>query len=93
VVTVRTTRVRWHDGALIGSSVVAGRWQGATGEVAGPQGGRRARWLGSELTRTAVRCGGGGEVSGQRRSLAGIELRWLVAMEAQPYSVGAEEGR
>jgi hypothetical protein len=41
----------------------------------------------------AVRRGGGREVSGQWHSSAGRELRWLVALEARPYSVGVEEGR
>jgi hypothetical protein len=59
----------------------------------GPQGGRWARQSGAELTRTAVQRGGGGEVSGQQRSLAGRELWWPVAMEEWPCSVGAEEER
>jgi hypothetical protein len=59
----------------------------------GPQGGRQARQSGVELTRTAVQHGHGGEVSGQQHLLAGRELRWPVAMVAQPCSVGAEEGR
>jgi hypothetical protein len=58
----------------------------------GPQGGRWVRRSGAELTRTAVRRGGGGGVSAQRRSSTGRELRWPMAMEARPYSVGAEEG-
>jgi hypothetical protein len=59
----------------------------------GPQGGRRARRSGAELTRTAVRREGGGEVSGQRGSPVGRELWWPVAMEMRPCSVGVEEGR
>jgi hypothetical protein len=59
----------------------------------GPQGGHRARRSGAELTRTAVQRGGGGEVSGQRHSSVGRELRWPVVMEARPCSVGVEGGR
>jgi hypothetical protein len=59
----------------------------------GPQGGRRAQRSGAELTRTAVRLGGGEEVSGERCALAGRELRWPVVMEVRPCSVDAEEGR
>jgi hypothetical protein len=49
---------------------------GDTGRALGKEGAVGA------LTRTAVRCGGDGEVSGQQRSSAGRELRWPVAMEA-----------
>jgi hypothetical protein len=59
----------------------------------GPQGGRWARRSGAELTQTVVQCGGSGEVSEQRRSLARRELQRPVAMEAWPSSVSAEEGR
>jgi hypothetical protein len=59
----------------------------------GPQGGHQARRSRAELTRKVMQRGGGGEVSGQWRSLAGRELRWPVAMEVRPCSVGAEEGR
>jgi hypothetical protein len=84
------------DGAVAHSS--AARWWLANGKVLsmsswGARGGRRARRSGAELTRTAVRHGGGGEVSGQRHSSVGRELRWPVVMEARSCSVGAEEGR
>jgi hypothetical protein len=73
-------------------------WRLAGGKVLpvssrGPQGGCRARWLGVELTRAVARCRGGGGCFGRRCSSVGRELRWPVAMEARPCSVGAEEGR
>jgi hypothetical protein len=93
-VTARSSRARCRGGTLVGDSVAVGRWQGATGElVRGPQGGRRARRSWVELTRATTRRGGSAGCFGQRRSSAGRELRWLVAMEARPYSVDAEEGR
>jgi hypothetical protein len=58
----------------------------------GPRGGARQGGR-AALTRTAVRCGGSGGASGQRRSLVGRELRRPVAMEARPCSIGVEEGR
>jgi hypothetical protein len=92
--------VAWERGAC--DSAVAcftvARWWLAGGKVPpvslrGPQGGCRAMRSGAELTRMAVRRGGGGEVTGQRRWSTGRELQWPVAMQARPCSVGAEEGR
>jgi hypothetical protein len=73
--TACTSRTRWRSGALTGGSVVAGRRQGDTGELAGPQGGRRARLSGVELTRAAARRRGGGGCFGRQRSSTGRELR------------------
>jgi hypothetical protein len=85
-----------HDGVVAHSPVAW--WQLTGGKVLsmstrGPQGGCRARRLEVELTRAATRHGGGGGCFCRRPSSAGRELQWLVAMEAQPYSVGAVEGR
>jgi hypothetical protein len=57
------------------------RWRLAGGKVLtvslrGPQGGRRARWSGVELTRAVVRCGGSGETSEHRRLAAGRVAQW-----------------
>jgi hypothetical protein len=49
--------------------VVAGRWQGDAGELAGATGRASGEAVGAELTETAVRRGGSGEVSGQRPQL------------------------
>jgi hypothetical protein len=57
-------RARRHCGALTGGSVVAGRRQGSAGKLAGGTGRAPSKAIGVELTRTAVRRGGGGEVSG-----------------------------
>jgi hypothetical protein len=59
----------------------------------GPQGGCWAKRSGVELTRAAAQRRGGGRCFGRWHSSAGIELRWPLAIEAQPYSVGAEAGR
>jgi hypothetical protein len=88
--------VHVHDSTMVCSP--AARWWLAGDKVLslsswGPQGGHQVRRTGVELTRMAVRHGGGGEVSGQRRSSVGRELQWPMAMEAWPCSVGAEEGR
>jgi hypothetical protein len=83
----------WRRGrALTGGSVVAGRRQGAVGELSGAIGRASCNAVGAELTWTAVQHRGG-EVSGQRHSSAGRELQWPVAMKVWPSSVCAEEGR
>jgi hypothetical protein len=80
---VRSTVARWR---LFGDKVLpVSLW--------GPQGGHRARRSGVELTRAVARWRGSGGCFGQRRSSAGRELQWPVAMEACPCSLGVEQGR
>jgi hypothetical protein len=87
-VATRSLRAR-----LRGGSVVAVWRQCFVDELTGATGSVPARRSGVKLTRTVERHGGGGEVSGQRRLSVGREIWWPVAMEAQPCSVGVEEGR
>jgi hypothetical protein len=78
------------DGAVACS--LTAQWWLASGKVLpvssrGPQGGRRTRRSGAELTqvmRAAWR---------RRRSMVARQLRWPMVMEARPCSVGTEEGR
>jgi hypothetical protein len=80
-----TGTARTRDDAVARSPVAW--WWLASGKVLpvslrGPQGGRRARRSGVELTRAAARQRGGGGCFERRLSSVGRELRWPTAMEA-----------
>jgi hypothetical protein len=81
-VTVRSSHLQRYCGALTGGSVVAGQRQGAAGELTGATERAPGKAVGVELTRAVTRHRGGGGCFGRRRSSAGRELRWPVAMEA-----------
>jgi hypothetical protein len=76
------------------------QWRLAGGKVLpvslrGPQGGRRARRSGVELTRAVVRHGGSGETSEHRRLAAGRVARWSPMAVTCSYSLeekGNEQG-
>jgi hypothetical protein len=78
---------------VVACSPTAGRRQDVTGELAGATRRVLGKAVGVELTQAAARCGGGGECFRRQGSSVGRELRWPVATEARPCSVGVEEGR
>jgi hypothetical protein len=77
VLAARSPRTAHARDCAVARLPAASRWQGVADELAGAQGGRRARRSGVELTRAAARRRGGGGCFG----------RWMTST-VWPCSVG-----